>query len=42
VVEKLSFEGADSREKRIEIGASYVRDRLKDVLGDEDLSKFIL
>jgi len=42
VVEKLSFEGADSREKRIEIGAGYVKDRLKDVLGDEDLSKFIL
>ncbi len=42
VVEKLSFEGGDSREKRIEINAGYVRERLKDVLGDEDLSKFIL
>jgi ATP-dependent HslUV protease ATP-binding subunit HslU len=42
VVEKLSFEGGDSREKRVEITADYVRDRLKDVLGDEDLSKFIL
>jgi ATP-dependent HslUV protease ATP-binding subunit HslU len=42
VVEKLSFEGGDSREKNIEINAAYVRERLKDVLGDEDLSKFIL
>jgi ATP-dependent HslUV protease ATP-binding subunit HslU len=42
VVEKLSFEGSDSREKTIEIDAAYVRERLKDVLGDEDLSKFIL
>jgi ATP-dependent HslUV protease ATP-binding subunit HslU len=42
VVEKISFEGSDSREKRTEITADYVRDRLKDVLGDEDLSKFIL
>ena len=42
VVEKISFEGGDSREKSIEIDAGYVRERLKDVLGDEDLSKFIL
>jgi ATP-dependent HslUV protease ATP-binding subunit HslU len=42
VVEKISFEGSDTREKRIEIDARYVKDRLKDVLGDEDLSKFIL
>ena len=42
VVEKISFEGADSRDKSIEIDAKYVKDRLKDVLGDEDLSKFIL
>jgi ATP-dependent HslUV protease ATP-binding subunit HslU len=42
VVEKISFEGSDVGEKRIEISADYVRERLKDVLGDEDLSKFIL
>jgi ATP-dependent HslUV protease ATP-binding subunit HslU len=42
VVEKISFEGADSRSKRIDIDSGYVRERLKDVLGDEDLSKFIL
>jgi len=42
VIEKISFEGADSRQKTIEIDATYVKDRLKDVLGDEDLSKFIL
>src|SRR5258706_4774501 len=41
-VEKLSFEGGDSREKNIEIKSVYVRERFKDVLGDEDLSKFIL
>jgi ATP-dependent HslUV protease ATP-binding subunit HslU len=42
VVEKISFEGSESREKAIDIDASYVKERLKDVLGDEDLSKFIL
>jgi len=42
VVEKISFEGSDTREKMIEIDAAYVKERLKDVLGDEDLSKFIL
>src|SRR5205814_7795195 len=42
VVEKISVEGADSREKTIDSDAGYVKERLKDVLGDEDLSKFIL
>src|SRR3954466_1287055 len=42
VIEKISFEGADSRQKTININAAYVKDHLKDVLGDEDLSKFIL
>jgi ATP-dependent HslUV protease ATP-binding subunit HslU len=42
VIEKISFESGDTREKRLEITANYVKDRLKDVLGDEDLSKFIL
>ena len=42
VIEKISFEGADARQKTININAGYVKDRLKDVLGDEDLSKFIL
>src|SRR5258706_4385908 len=40
--ERTSFEGGDSREKNIEIKSVYVRERFKDVLGDEDLSKFIL
>jgi len=33
VVEKISFDGADSREKTIKINAGYVRDRLKTYSG---------
>jgi ATP-dependent HslUV protease ATP-binding subunit HslU len=42
VFEKISFEGPDLKEKKVTITAAYVRERLADVLKDEDLSKFIL
>jgi ATP-dependent HslUV protease ATP-binding subunit HslU len=42
VVEEVSFDGPDLKEKRVKIDAAYVRGRLADVLEKEDLSKFIL
>jgi ATP-dependent HslUV protease ATP-binding subunit HslU len=42
VVEDISFEGPDLREKRVVIDAAYVRQRLSEILQKEDLSKFIL
>jgi ATP-dependent HslUV protease ATP-binding subunit HslU len=42
VVEEVSFDGPDLKEKRVRIDAAYVRGRLADVLEKEDLSKFIL
>jgi ATP-dependent HslUV protease ATP-binding subunit HslU len=42
VVEEVSFDGPDLKNKQVKIDADYVRDRLADVLEKEDLSKFIL
>jgi ATP-dependent HslUV protease ATP-binding subunit HslU len=42
VVEEVSFDGPDLKNKRVKIDAGYVRGRLADVLEKEDLSKFIL
>ena len=42
VLEEISFEAPDLREKKITIDAKYVRERLAEVVKDEDLSKFIL
>ncbi len=42
VFEIISFDAPDSVQKKFEITASYVRERLADALRDEDLSKFIL
>ena len=42
VVEEVSFDGPDLKNKQVKIDAAYVRDRLADVLEKEDLSKFIL
>src|SRR5688572_1900126 len=42
VLETISFDAPDLREKRITITADYVRERLSEVVKDEDLSKFIL
>jgi ATP-dependent HslUV protease ATP-binding subunit HslU len=42
VFEALSFQGPDLADKQVTITADYVRQRLQDVLKDEDLSKFIL
>jgi ATP-dependent HslUV protease ATP-binding subunit HslU len=42
VVEDVSFEGPDLKDKRVRIDGAYVRGRLCEVLQKEDLSKFIL
>jgi ATP-dependent HslUV protease ATP-binding subunit HslU len=42
VVEDVSFEGPDLKDKRVRIDGAYVRGRLNEVLQKEDLSKFIL
>jgi ATP-dependent HslUV protease ATP-binding subunit HslU len=42
VVEDVSFEGPDIKDKRVVIDGPYVRGRLAEVLEKEDLSKFIL
>jgi ATP-dependent HslUV protease ATP-binding subunit HslU len=42
VFESISFEAPDLPEKKVRITADYVRERLADVVKDEDLSKFIL
>ena len=42
LLEDLSFEAPERREKKIDIDASYVRDRLAEIVQDEDLSRYIL
>jgi ATP-dependent HslUV protease ATP-binding subunit HslU len=42
MLEELSFEAPDMHMGRVEINASYVKERLEEVTKDEDLSKFIL
>jgi ATP-dependent HslUV protease ATP-binding subunit HslU len=42
VFEAVSFDAPDMAEKNVHVTAGYVRERLEDVLKDEDLSKFIL
>jgi ATP-dependent HslUV protease ATP-binding subunit HslU len=42
VVEEVSFDGPDRKQKRFVIDAAYVRGRLNEVLEKEDLTRFIL
>jgi ATP-dependent HslUV protease ATP-binding subunit HslU len=42
VVEEVSFEGPDLKDKHVRIDGPYVRGRLTEILEKEDLSKFIL
>ncbi|MDC8449827.1 MAG: ATP-dependent protease ATPase subunit HslU [Nitrospira sp.] len=42
LLEDISFEGPGWPDKRISITAVYVRDRLKDIVKDQDLSRYIL
>ena len=42
LLEEISFEGPGWPDKRINITAAYVRDRVKDIVKDQDLSRYIL
>jgi ATP-dependent HslUV protease ATP-binding subunit HslU len=42
VFETISFDAPDMDEKKLTITSAYVRERLSDIVKDEDLSKFIL
>jgi ATP-dependent HslUV protease ATP-binding subunit HslU len=42
LLEDISFEAQDLQDKKVVINAQYVRDHLRDIVKDEDLSRFIL
>ncbi len=42
LLEELSFEASDRRGERVVIDRTYVRERLADVVTDQDLSRYIL
>jgi ATP-dependent HslUV protease ATP-binding subunit HslU len=42
LLEDLSFDAPERQEKRIDINAAYVNERLADIAGDEDLARYIL
>jgi ATP-dependent HslUV protease ATP-binding subunit HslU len=41
-LEDISFDAPDLENKTITIDASYIREKLKDIIQDEDLSRYIL
>jgi ATP-dependent HslUV protease ATP-binding subunit HslU len=42
LLEEISFEAPDLDEKTLRVDAAYVRQRLEDIVKDEDLSRYIL
>jgi ATP-dependent HslUV protease ATP-binding subunit HslU len=42
LLEQISFEGSEWPDKSVTITAQYVRERLKDIVKDQDLSRYIL
>ena len=42
LLEEVSFQAPDLRRKKVAVTAAYVRERLDGILGDEDLSRYIL
>ena len=42
LLEEISFEAEDHGGETVTIDAAYVRDRLADLAGNSDLSKYIL
>ncbi len=42
LLEQISFEGPEWPDKTVNITAEYVRERLKDIVKDQDLSRYIL
>jgi ATP-dependent HslUV protease ATP-binding subunit HslU len=41
-LEEISFEAPDLKDKNITIDANYIHNKLKDIIQDEDLSRYIL
>ena len=42
LLEDASFDAPDLNDKDIVVDAEYVRDKMKDIVKDEDLTKYIL
>ena len=42
LLEEISFDASDMEEKTISIDATHVREKMKDIIQDEDLSRYIL
>ena len=42
LLEQVSFEGSEMNEKTIVVDAGYVRERLQNIVKDQDLSRYIL
>jgi ATP-dependent HslUV protease ATP-binding subunit HslU len=42
LLEDILFDAPDLQEKKIRIDQQYVKDKLKDIKDDEDLSRYIL
>jgi len=42
LLDEISFEAPDMKEKEIKIDAEYVKEKLDDIVEDEDLSRYIL
>jgi len=42
VLEEVSYEAPDRKEKNLTVDAAYVRERLEGISKDEDLSRYIL
>ncbi|HIO21744.1 MAG TPA: HslU--HslV peptidase ATPase subunit, partial [Nitrospirales bacterium] len=42
LLDEVSFDAPELTDKTVPIDADYVRDRLKDIVKDEDLSRYIL
>jgi len=42
VFEEISFEAPDMQDKEVIVDRDYVKERLGDIIKDEDLSRYIL
>jgi len=42
VLEEISFDGPDLKKKKVSVDAAFVRRRLDGIVGDQDLSRYIL
>jgi ATP-dependent HslUV protease ATP-binding subunit HslU len=42
VLDQISFEAPDLKEKNVNVDADYVRKMLTDIVKDQDLSRYIL